>query len=150
LPTKEPNIFEALDAQTSVLEHYNKTKLLQAMFMSRLSQAVDASGKGHILINAVHPGLCGTQLFRHIPFPFSLFFSALIALFGRTPEMGSRALLAGAFAGEDLHGKFMFNGEEYRLPKCMQGDEGDKLNKRVWEELMELLEGIEPGVANNI
>ncbi|RGP79499.1 hypothetical protein FLONG3_2247 [Fusarium longipes] len=150
LPTKELNIFEALDAEASVLDRYGKTKLLQAMLMLQLSRTIDASGKGHIIINAVHPGLCSTQLFRNIPFPFSLFMSALVAIFGRTPEMGSRALLAGAFAGETLHGKLMFNGEEYEFPKCMQGDEGEKLNKRVWEELTELLEGIEPGVTNNI
>lgn len=120
------------------------------MFMSQLSKAVDTSGKGHVITNAVNPGLCSTQLFRDVPFPFSLISSAIIALFGRTPEVGSRALLAGAFAGEDLHGKFMFNGEEHAFPKCMQEEEGDKLIERGWKELMELLEGIEPGVTNNI
>ncbi|EKJ72267.1 hypothetical protein NXS19_012545 [Fusarium pseudograminearum] len=150
LTTEVPNIFEAIDAETSVLDHYSKTKLLQTMFISRLSQGIDASGKGHIIANAVHPGLCGTQLFKHIDFPFSLFLSALVAVLGRTPEMGSRALLAGAFAGEDLHGKIMFNGEEHQFPKCMQGEMGDKLTGRVWDELMELLEGIEPGVRNNV
>ena len=120
------------------------------MFMLQLSQAADASGKGHIIVNAVHPGFCGTQLFKNVAFPFTLFFYGLVALLGRTAETGARVLLSGVFAGEEMHGKFLFNGEEREFPKCMQGIEGEKLNKRVWEELLELLEDIEPGVTDNI
>ncbi|KAM0558475.1 hypothetical protein ACHAPJ_004669 [Fusarium lateritium] len=151
LPVRESNkIIEDLDAQTLVLERYSETKLLQAMFVERLAEAVDASGQGHIVINAVHPGFCSTELFRNVPFPFSLIFTALVALLSRTPEMGSRALLAGAFAGDELHGKMMFNGELHKMPKTMQGEDGNKLTGRVWEELVEILEGIEPGVIKNI
>ncbi|KAF4996790.1 hypothetical protein FGRMN_4266 [Fusarium graminum] len=150
LPEQEPNIFESLDLQTSVMEHYAITKLIQIMFMTRLAEGTDGSGKGRILVNAVHPGFCGTQLFRNTPFPFNLVFDGLLAMLGRTAEMGSRALLAGAFAGDDLHGKIMFNGELHELPKNMHGDAGDKLSRRVWGELVEILEGIEPGVTKRI
>jgi retinol dehydrogenase-12 len=132
------------------MQHYSNAKLIQIMFMVKLAEAVDGSGKGHILVNAVHPGFCGTQVFRNMPFPFNLVFNGLLAILGRTPEMGSRALLIGAFAGEHLDGKMMFNGELHELPKCMQGDEGDKLSRRVWGELVEILEGIEPGITKRI
>ncbi|KAJ4250567.1 hypothetical protein NW762_011822 [Fusarium torreyae] len=151
LPVRESNnIIEDLDAQTLVLERYSETKLLQAVFVERLAEDVDVSGQGRIIINAVHPGFCSTELFRNVPFPFSLIFTALIALLSRTPEMGSRALLAGTFAGDELHGKMMFNGELHKMPKTMQGEDGNKLTRQVWEELLELLEGIEPGVTKNI
>ncbi|KAM0343302.1 hypothetical protein ACHAPU_008754 [Fusarium lateritium] len=150
LPVQEPNIFESLDAQTSVVEHYAATKLIQIMFTTRLAEETDESGKGRVLVNAVHPGFCGTQLFRNTPFPFNLVFDGLLAILGRTAEMGSRALLAGAFAGDGLHGKIMFNGELHELPKSMHGDAGDELSRRVWGELVEILEGIEPGVTKRI
>ncbi|KAF4446384.1 hypothetical protein F53441_9952 [Fusarium austroafricanum] len=150
LPVGEPDIIKALDAQTSVLEHYSKTKLVQAIFMTQLAKAVDASGKGQIIVNGVHPGFCSTPLFSKTSFPFNLMFSILLAFLGRTAEMGSRALLAGVFAGNDLHGKLMFNGEFHELPKCMQGDDGEKLRGRVWGELMRILEGIEPDVPKLI
>lgn len=85
-----------------------------------------------------------------MPFPFNLMFNGLLAILGRTPEIGSRALLVGSFAGEHLHGKMMFNGELHELPKCMQGDDGDKLNRRVWGDLVEILEGIELGITKRI
>ncbi|RSM10955.1 hypothetical protein CEP52_003197 [Fusarium oligoseptatum] len=135
LPERESeNIFKALDAKTDVLE----------------PEAVDASGKGHIVINCLHPGFCGTQLFRRFPFPFNLIFKLFTALFARTAEMGSRTLLVAAFAGDDTHGRFMFDAKLHEPPQIMQGDEGEKLTQRVWDELVEILEGIVPGVTNNI
>ncbi|KAF9777461.1 hypothetical protein IL306_004430 [Fusarium sp. DS 682] len=150
LSSREPNIIKALDEQTSVLEHYSKTKLVQLIFMTQFAKAIEASGKGFVIVNGVHPGFCSTPLFNNTPFPFNLIFKGLLALFGRTPEVGSRALLAGAFADESLNGKYMANGALHEVPKTMQGDDGEKLCKQVWEELVGLLEEIEPGVTENI
>ncbi|KLO79793.1 enoyl-CoA hydratase/isomerase [Fusarium fujikuroi] len=150
LPVQETNIIKALDEQPSVLEHYNKTKLVQLIFMTQLAKAIEVSGKGHIIVNGVHPGFCSTPLFDNTPWPFNLIFKGLLALFGRAPEVGSRALLAGAFADESLNGKFMSNGTFHELPRIMQGDEGEKMCRKVWEELSGVLEGIEPGVTNKI
>ncbi|KAF4338500.1 enoyl hydratase isomerase [Fusarium beomiforme] len=150
LPPREPNIIKTLDEQTSVLEHYNKTKLVQLIFMTQLAKAIETSGKGYVIVTGVHPGFCSTPLFNNTPFPFNLIFKGLLALFGRTPEMGSRALLAGAFADESLHGKYMANGALHEFPKTMQGDAGENLCKQVWEELIRILEGIEPGVIKKI
>ncbi|KAF4467705.1 enoyl- hydratase isomerase [Fusarium albosuccineum] len=147
---KEDNIFKALDAKSDVMERYNITKLLQVMLMSQLAQAVDASGKGHIILNALHPGLCGTHLFDGVPFPFNLIFQLALAVLSRSAEMGSRTLVAAALAGEETHGGFMSDAKVHPVPKIMQGEEGEKLSKRVWEELLEILEGIEVGVTKNI
>ncbi|KAM5514085.1 Mediator of RNA polymerase II transcription subunit 5 [Fusarium oxysporum f. sp. phaseoli] len=150
LPVQEPNFIKALDEQPSVLEHYSKTKLVQLIFMTQLAKAIEASGKGYIVVNGVHPGFCSTPLFDNTPWPFNLIFKGLLALFGRTPEVGSRALLAGAFADESLNGKFMSNGAFHELPKIMQGDEGEEMCRKVWEELISILEEIEPGVTKKV
>ncbi|RKK22109.1 hypothetical protein BFJ63_vAg6698 [Fusarium oxysporum f. sp. narcissi] len=150
LPVQEPNFIKALDEQPSVLEHYSKTKLVQLIFMTQLAKSIEASGKGYIVVNGVHPGFCSTPLFDNTPWPFNLIFKGLLALFGRTPEVGSRALLAGAFADESLNGKFMSNGAFHELPKIMQGDEGEEMCRKVWEELISILEEIEPGVTKKV
>ncbi|UPK94516.1 hypothetical protein LCI18_005451 [Fusarium solani-melongenae] len=151
LPERESgNIFKALDAKTDVLERYNVSKMMQVMITAKLAEAVDASGKGHIIVNCLHPGFCVTQLFRRFPFPFNLIFNLFIALFARTAEMGSRTLLVAAFAGDDTHGRFMFDAKLHEPLRIMQGDEGEKLTQLVWDELVEILEGIVPGVTNNI
>lgn len=63
--------------------------------------------------------------------------------------MGSRTLMAGVFAPE-THGKFMSNCEEDIWPSTMLGEEGEALSTRVWGELLDMMEGIEVGVTENL
>lgn len=65
----------------------------------------------------------------------------------RSTEVGSRTLVYGASAGPESHGQY--------LPDCVitptrglsKGEEGAKLQARVWEELKAKLEAIRPGVT---
>ncbi|KAF4977807.1 hypothetical protein FZEAL_5714 [Fusarium zealandicum] len=151
LPERDSDsIFKALDAKADVMERYNISKLLQLMIVPRLAEDLDASRKGRIVVTGLHPGFCGTELFRQLPFPLSLIYKVFSMAISRTAEMGSRTLLAAAFAKEDLHGKFMADAELHDFPKIMQGEEGAKLVRRVWDELMGMLEGIESGSTSNI
>lgn len=68
----------------------------------------------------------------------------------RTAEMGSRTLRVAAFVVDDAHGRFMFDAKLQEHPHIMQGDQGGKLARRVWNELVEILEGMVPGVTSNI
>ncbi|KAH7008058.1 hypothetical protein EDB80DRAFT_715300 [Ilyonectria destructans] len=147
---KADHIFQELDADPSVINRYCVTKLLQLMAMKRLGEAVDASGKGHIIINGVTPGLCRTELYRSSPFPLNLAVKAFNMLMARTAEMGSRTLVAAAVAGEETHANWMADCRLYVWPNSMKGEEGEKLTSKVWEELMEILEGVEPGVKDII
>jgi retinol dehydrogenase 12 len=115
-----------------------------------MAAAVDASGKGHVLVNSVHPGLCNTQIFRDVPFPFSLIISLILILIGRSSEAGSRTLIAGAFAGEDCHGAYMSECQRSRYPKIMHGEEGEEMAKKTWLQLLALLEEVEPRVTKNL
>lgn len=71
-------------------------------------------------------------------------------LIGRTTEMGSRTLVAAASAGEESHGKYMTDCLVREPSKWVRSDEGKKSQERVYKELLEILEGIEPGVTKNI
>lgn len=144
------NIFEELKLGNRFTDRYNATKLIQLIMMRRLAAAVDTSGKGHVIINAVNPGLCSTQLFRRVYFPLNLVFSMLSVIVARTCEMGSRTLMGGIFAGEEMHGKFMSDCREQGCPGMMEGEEGEVLNDRIWGELLLIMEGIEAGVTENL
>ncbi|OAA52014.1 NAD(P)-binding domain protein [Metarhizium rileyi] len=142
-------IFEELKKDTLFSDRYTTTKLLQLMVMRSLAAAVDASDKGHVLVNAVNPGLCSTELFRHLHFPLNVFLCLAVATIARDSEMGSRALMAGVFAKE-MHGKFMSNCKEETWPRTMVGQDGKALDDRVWGELLGIMEGVEAGVTGNI
>lgn len=139
-----------MDENTYVLDQYTATKLLQLMFMKELARTADESGKGHIIINSLNPGLCKTSLFRPYPFPFDWLLWALQAVFARDPEMGSRTIVTAALAGEETHGNWMTDCRLHTWPASMKGEEGDKLTKRVWNELLEILEEIQPGITESI
>ncbi|KJZ75567.1 hypothetical protein HIM_05030 [Hirsutella minnesotensis 3608] len=147
---KADHILNRLKVNQNYTERYNTTKLLQLMLMRRLAAAIDASQKGRVVVNSLNPGFCNTQLFRSVPFPFNLFFAPALALVARSPEMGSRTLMTAAFAGEDTHGQWMANCKPHGWPAAMTGDEADRVMDKLWDELTETLEGIEPGVMNNI
>lgn len=131
-------------------DRYGATKLLQLMMMQRLAGAVDASAKGHVRVNSCNPGLCQTALFRAMYFPVNLVTGLALQVVGRTSEVGSRTLMTAAFGGEETHGRFMSNCELDRWPELMKAEAGETLTGRVWNELMRLMEEIQPGVTDNI
>ena len=63
--------------------------------------------RGGVIINAINPGLCETELSRNSPEGFKASLRQMLDSFGRTAECGSRTLLAGAVAGKDSHGSYM-------------------------------------------
>ncbi|KAF7557503.1 hypothetical protein G7046_g6025 [Stylonectria norvegica] len=144
------HILHALDENPSVMDRYTTSKLLQLMVLRRLAAAIDASGKGHVLVNGLNPGFCKTELFRQYGFPLNIAVWAFSALLARQPEMGSRTLLSAAVAGEETHGQWMSDCKVAKWPQYMTGEEGEKLTEKVWEELLEVVEEIEPGVTKNI
>lgn len=147
---KADEILNRLKVKENYYERYNTTKLMQLMAMRKLAQAADASGKGRVVINSLDPGLCRTQLFRGLPFPFNWVLGPALAVFGRTAEMGSRTLMAAAFGDYETHGRWMANCKLHSWPPVMAGAEGERVMDKLWGELAEHLEGMEPGVMDNV
>ncbi|RCI07477.1 hypothetical protein L249_4557 [Ophiocordyceps polyrhachis-furcata BCC 54312] len=146
----DQSILDGLQSKEYFRERYNTSKLLQLMVMRQLARSCDASGKGHIIINSLNPGFCGTELFRDLPFPISIVFRVCLALFSRSPEKGSRTLMTAAFAGDESHGLWMTNCRLHQWPPLMDGDEGERLSEKFWHELLGVLDDFDPGVSDNI
>jgi trehalose-6-phosphatase len=75
----------------------------------------------------------------------------MIQLMARSTEVGSRTLVAAAAAGPESHGAYMRDGKANNaaLSSFVRSEDGAKAQKKVWEELSEILENIQPGVTNS-
>lgn len=119
------------------------------MAFRRLATGLDESDKPHVTINAIHPGFIATSLFREVPWAIRVFFNSVAAVFARSPEHAARTIMEGARA-EDSHGKYYSHCVQWGWPTVMEGEEGEKLTDKVWEELKALLEQVDPGIMTEI
>lgn len=64
--------------------------------------------------------------------------------------MGSRTLLAAAFGGRETHGKHMDNCKVNNPSPFVMSEEGARVQKKVYAELMDILESIQPGISSHV
>lgn len=129
-------------------DRYNLSKLLEVFVVRQL--ASEMAPNDPVIINALSPGFCQSTLFRHAPGFLRAVLEIGVRIIGRTSEMGSRSLLAAAAAGRDTHGRYMDNCKLRDPGPFVLSEEGQQLQERVYNELMEVLEGIQPGITKNV
>lgn len=103
-----------------------------------------------MVINTPHPGICKSTLVHSVG---GLKGSALklgVSLTGKSVEEGSRTLVHAASASADTHGQFLSECRVKKPSPFVLSENGGKAQLRVWEELIEKLEGISPGISSNI
>ncbi|KAK4204345.1 putative Dehydrogenase/reductase [Triangularia verruculosa] len=150
----QPSIFECFrNGDFDPYERYSTSKLLDLLLASELANRLDASsstGNSKIIVNSVNPGLCRSSLFNEVPFIVSILVGFLSLIFARSSEQGSRALLAAAAGGRETHGKYMDAAKVAQPSSFVVSDEGKRTQKRAWEELVSILDGVKKGVGGNI
>lgn len=138
------DIFAALDDQknTNMGERYPTSKLLELLVVREMAPKLNGTG---VVLNILNPGLCHSALARDAGWAFYLFKLAI----ARTTEVGSRTLVASVVAGEESHGKYMDDGvvKEENISEFVTSQDGQEAGKKVWEQLKNILESIEPGVS---
>lgn len=151
---KESSIFEALKKNDKAYfgERYPVSKLLEVFTVrslaAQISKGPHASEK--VILNTVNPGLCHSSLSRQAKGFQALFFNLFKATFARSTEVGSRTLVACAAAGEESHGKYMSDCVISEPSEFVRSEEGKKTQERVYNELLDILEKIQPGIRGNI
>lgn len=133
------------EKKADMVKRYSTSKLL-AVYIVREMAARRPADTYPVTINMVDPGLCWSELNREPDLGTSI----LKILLARTAEVGARALLGAAEAGEETHGIFLSGGREREPATVVVGEEGMLVQGRVWSELMGILEGIEEGVVANL
>lgn len=133
-------------------DRYNTSKLLEILIIQELGALTTASsklGKPPVIINTINPGYCVSELQRNA----NPVLYALIKLGGvfiaRDTEVGSRTLFAGAVAGEESHGKYMSDCIVKDPSTFVRSEDGLVAQKKVFQQLLVVLEGIEPGLTKN-
>lgn len=73
-------------------------------------------------------------------------------MMARTAEEGSRTFLHGLLVGEESHGKLLSGCKikEFWVPTWLTNEEGQKLQKGIWEELVSRLESVQPGCISQL
>ncbi len=144
---KEANTFHALDDESKARmgERYPTSKLLEVLVIRQIASKLEGSG---VIINMLNPGLCHSELARD----GGLFLTFMKFLLARTTEVGSRTLVAAAVAGAESHGKYMTDAQinDDALSDFVKSADGKEASKKVWKELSEILESIQPGVTSNL
>jgi hypothetical protein len=134
-------------SNTTKSSRYPLTKLIEIFACRHLASLIPVSKTG-VVLNYVSPGLCYTNLNtkgsdkvrKMVDEQRELFF-------GRTAEMGSRTLLASAVLGRDSHGLYNSSCEvqDDSIPEWIKDEEGNALQKKIWESIAQELERVVPG-----
>ncbi|KAK4507340.1 hypothetical protein PRZ48_001075 [Zasmidium cellare] len=146
---KEPSILPYINAKATakMSDRYNLSKLLEILTIREITRLHPAS-QLHITLNTVNPGWCHSGLMRELS--GNLLVTLIKKIMCRTTEVGSRTLVDAALKGEETHGKYLSNCQITKCSPLVEGPEGPELQRRVWGEVQEVLEGIEPGVTRNL
>lgn len=129
-------------------DRYNTSKLLPIWIVREMGARM--SSEDAVIVNCVNPGFCRTSLFRHADFPLNYIVRLTLLLLGRDAEMGSRTLMAAAAADRQSHGKYMDSCVVRDPSDLVLSQEGEILQSRIFEELVEILEGIQPRISQNL
>ncbi|KAI9825809.1 MAG: hypothetical protein M1832_000749 [Thelocarpon impressellum] len=151
---KHPDLFAALSdpARTDMDDRYNVSKLLEVLAVRELAGALAASPRGGrtVVLDTVNPGLCHSELGRDAAGARGMIFTVMKALLARSTEVGSRTLISAASAGWEGHGQYFSDCKVAAPSPYVLSPEGQDMQRRVWVELGEKLERIQPGILGNI
>jgi NAD(P)-dependent dehydrogenase (short-subunit alcohol dehydrogenase family) len=132
----------------SILAEYNKTeryntqkqyaysKLLLRYVANHLAGTMTSD---QMIVTSVCPGMVTTNITRDIKFPgVGLVLAITQAMLFRTADQGANTYVSGATQNRELHGRFWTN-DVIQPSKNVEGEENQKLELRVWNEIVEAL-----------
>ncbi|KAL8693145.1 MAG: hypothetical protein Q9218_001965 [Villophora microphyllina] len=150
---KAERIFERLNERetTNLRKRYAVTKLMEIFIVRELAKRINGSTKPKVIVNCLTPGACHSDFAREMSGIGKYAFQAAAFVIARSTEVGSRTLVAAAGAGEESHGEYMADSAvSNSVASFVVSAEGADTQKRLWAELTEKLERIEPGVTQVI
>lgn len=138
-------LFDVLnDPETAVMkDRYNVSKLLE-VFYCREFAAQHPVDSFSITLNFVDPGFCWSELSRDEG-GWGMYLGRLAL--ARTTEQGSRTLAHAGGSGKETHGVFLASCKPREVARFVTSEEGQKLQKMVYQEVNEKLEKIQAGVT---
>jgi len=145
--TAPEGIFNHMNKKSNVNmgQRYATSKLME-VYIVREMAARRPADTYPVTVNMVNPGLCKSELARE----GSMRIKILKFLLARSTEAGSRTLVHAAGAGPETHGEYLDMYKMTPPATVVRSPEGQKAQKRLWDELMDQLDKIEPGISGNL
>lgn len=122
---------------------YPTSKLLEVLVCREIARLHPIS-QTKVTLNFANPGWCHSELSREMD---SKVLRTIMKIMCRTTEVGARPLAYAGLAGPETHGKYLTDCRVEPCAPIVEGKEGPELQRRVWGELREMLERIQPGVT---
>ncbi|KAF7588221.1 hypothetical protein BBP40_006004 [Aspergillus hancockii] len=145
----EGKLFATINDKETALQHWSKqyplSKMLEVFAVRAIGEKYPAE-RFPVTINCMNPGLCHTELARDSPTWGFWLFKLIVA---RTAEVGSRTLVDAGCQGVDTHGEYLSDCHIAAPSALVTGPEGKAVQEKVWMELTQKLERIQPGVMRN-
>ncbi|KAJ4303289.1 hypothetical protein N0V90_002182 [Kalmusia sp. IMI 367209] len=137
-------IFNALTKEETFKrgERYWTSKLILVLAFRQMIQEEARQGYP-VIINQINPGMCYSGLTREIGWEQKIIDFLFHA---RSTEVGSRTLVDAASFGPESHGEYLSNCRISSVSSFITSEEGQKTAMRVWTELKDILENIQPGI----
>lgn len=136
-----------------IILRYNLSKLLENFIVRELASRISASAstKAFVVVNTVNPGFRESALRREVTGIQGAAIAVFEFLVQRKTAVGARTLVHAAGSGKESHGKYLSDCHVHLSPlDSEKWDDEEVLRKRIWNELIRMLEKIEPGVSQNI
>ncbi|MCJ1231920.1 hypothetical protein MMC12_008599 [Toensbergia leucococca] len=146
------NIFETISSKDTadMPDRYSLSKLLQIFSVRELAHLISESSRPKVIVNCMTPGACHSDVLRESTGIEAAMMTVASFFLARSTEVGSRTLVAGIEGGEETHGQYMADCHVEKPAALVSSDDGAKTQKRVWSELSQKLEAIQPGILQNI
>jgi len=125
---------DLMNTRVGYLRAYARSKLANLLFMRALARRTRGSG---VTVNAAHPGVVRSQLFRGLPAPLRFALATVLRPFTRSPEQGARTgvYLASAAELERASGGYYRDCRRLEPAAAARCDEAAA---RLWSESVRL------------
>ncbi|KAF1956652.1 short-chain dehydrogenase/reductase SDR [Byssothecium circinans] len=146
IPFKErtaDNILEKMDDKATFgnqMQRYYTSKLLNVLWTRELASKTSAE---EVIVNTVNPGFCYSGLHRHESTGIIKIF---LWAFGWTSKQGGHCLTNALVQNDKSHGEYLSDQKVVPPSPFVVSPEGQKIQKKIWDETVALLRKEAPGV----
>ncbi|KAF6820594.1 short-chain dehydrogenase reductase family [Colletotrichum plurivorum] len=147
---KSPQIFKDLAVEENANMYdsrYNVSKLMQLLLARELADKISSGDKpGNVVVSVANPGLAHSEVARNVGYIHGKVIRVVFWLVARTAEQASRTVVLAAEGGQETNGQYLDDGKVGSASALATSEEGLKIQKQLWEELLAKLEDISPGI----
>lgn len=145
----DPQMYKGMGAP---MLRYSASKFfLMYSFLSLVALVTPTSSPNsepEIHVQSVCPGPTYTGISRNAPFFVKPILWIVFTLFFRSANQGANTLVTGTALGQKGHGKFWQHDEVKEHPELFQGQKGEEMRKRVWNEIIDDLRRENPEILD--